>query len=460
VKNILKPGTALKTVLWTLAGIALLLVLLFGADALDRRGDSSGASGNTDKTVATAGPADTGDLSNEGYTLEKVVVLSRHNIRSPLVSKESILGVITPHEWFAWSSPASQLSVKGGVLETAMGQYFRKWLEDEGLFPENYQPDDESVRIYANSKQRTIATARFFSSGLLPAMNEDVEYHADFDTMDPVFNPKFTFASDSYREAVEAQVKEEFGDDLAELGDNYELLEDVLDMEESDGFKDGSVTEFKTDDTEIIVEDGAEPALTGSLKNGCSASDALVLQYYEEDDPVEAGFGNDLSEEQWKDICEIKDLYTEYLFNAPLVAVNVANPLLKEMLSEMDNNEREFSFLCGHDSNLMSVMSALDTEEYELPGAIERDTPIGSKLVLTKWKSKDGEEFWDIDLVYQTADQLRDVTVLSEEDHPGVVDLDLRGLDQNSDGLYTDAAIKGRFAEAIGRYDSIKAEYK
>jgi TldD protein len=30
----------------------------------------------------------------------------------------------------------------------------------------------------------------------------------------------------------------------------------------------------------------------------------------------------------------------------------------------------------------------------------------------------------------------------------------------NSDGLYTDAAIKGRFAEAIGRYDSIKAEYK
>jgi glucose-1-phosphatase len=108
----------------------------------------------------------------------------------------------------------------------------------------------------------------------------------------------------------------------------------------------------------------------------------------------------------------------------------------------------------------MSVMSALDTEEYELPGAIERDTPIGSKLVLTKWKSKDGEEFWDVDLVYQTADQLRDVTVLSEEDHPGVVDLDLRGLDQNSDGLYTDAAFKGRFADAIGRYDSIKAEYK
>ena len=39
-----------------------------------------------------------------------------------------------------------------------MGQYFRKWLEDEGLFPENYQPEEEDVRIYANAKQRTVAT--------------------------------------------------------------------------------------------------------------------------------------------------------------------------------------------------------------------------------------------------------------------------------------------------------------
>lgn len=459
MKNLMKPGTALRVVLWTLVGIALLMVLLFGANALDKR-NSSGGTSDTEINTNTAEAAETGDLSNEGYTLEKVVVLSRHNIRSPLVSKESILGTITPHEWFEWTSPASQLSVRGGVLETAMGQYFRKWLEDEGLFPENYQPDEESVRIYANSKQRTIATARFFSSGLLPTMNEDVEYHVEFDTMDPVFTPKFTYVSESYRKAVEDQVQEQFGDTLASLSDNYDLLEDVLDIEESDGWKDGSVTEFRTDDTNIVVEDGAEPALTGSLKNGCSASDALVLQYYEEDDPVKAGFGNDLSEEQWKDICEIKDVYTEYLFDAPLVAVNVANPLLKEMLSEMENDEREFTFLCGHDSNLMSVLASLDTEDYELPGAIERDTPIGSKVVLTKWKSASGEELWDIDLVYQTAEQLRDVTVLTEDDHPGVVDLDIRGLEQNSDGLYTDAAIKGRFVEAIGKYDSLKVEYK
>lgn len=35
-----------------------------------------------------------GSLSHEGYTLEKVIVLSRHNIRSPLSSGDSLLGRI------------------------------------------------------------------------------------------------------------------------------------------------------------------------------------------------------------------------------------------------------------------------------------------------------------------------------------------------------------------------------
>ena len=168
-----------------------------------------------------------GDLSHKGYTLEKVVVLSRHNIRSPLSGNDSVLGRITPHEWYQWSSPASQLSVRGGTLETCMGQYFRKWLEKEDLFTENYRPDEETVRIYANSKQRTIATAEFFSAGLMPTANEDVEYHVEFDEMDPVFTPQITYISDEYKKAATEQIEEMYSDDIQSLGDNYELVSDV-----------------------------------------------------------------------------------------------------------------------------------------------------------------------------------------------------------------------------------------
>ena len=66
-------------------------------------------------------------------TLDRVVILSRHNIRSPLSGSGSLLGDITPHEWFQWTSNPSELSLRGAVLETLMGQYFRLWLEQEGF---------------------------------------------------------------------------------------------------------------------------------------------------------------------------------------------------------------------------------------------------------------------------------------------------------------------------------------
>lgn len=398
-------------------------------------------------------------LSHENYTLEKVVVLSRHNIRSPLSGGDSVLGKITPHEWFAWTSPASQLSIRGGTLETGMGQYFRKWLEEEGLFPENYQPEEDEVRIYANSKQRTIATARFFTAGLLPAADEPVEYHAEFDTMDPVFNPVFTFLSDSYSQAAEAQIRELYTDDIESLKDNYELLADVIDMKDSAGYKDGTVADFKTDDTGIILEKEKEPSVSGSLKTACSVSDAMTLQFYEETDPVQAAFGNDLSEKQWDEISEIKDVYGDVLFSAPLVSCVVANPLLKELQSEIAS-DRRFTFLCGHDSNLSSVLSALGVEDYELPETIEKKTPIGAKLVFSNWKGANGEEFWDVDLVYQTTDQLRNACILTEKDHPASVDVSFKNIKANEDGLFTEQELKDLFSNAISEYDRITSEYK
>ena len=397
-------------------------------------------------------------MSHEGYKLEKVVVLSRHNIRSPLSGGDSLLGSVTEHEWFEWTSPASQLSLRGGSLETNMGQFFRKWLETEGLFPENYQPDEGDVRIYANAKQRTIATAQFFAAGLLPTVNEDVEYHGEFDTMDPVFNPQLTYISDGYIKAAKQQIDELYSNEVSELADNYELIEDVIDMDDSPAMKDGSIQTFRTDDTVITLEKNKEPTMEGSLKTACSVSDALTLQYYEEPDPVKAAFGNSLSEEQWTEIADVKDVYNDVLFASPLVACNVANPLLKVIRSEMNEEEREFTFLCGHDSNIGSVLAALDTKNYDLPATIEKKAPIGVKLIFTKWKSGSGELFWDADLMYQTTDQLRNADILDEQNHPASVDIDFNGLSQNNDSLYTDEDIKNRLTQAIKEYDKL-ADY-
>ena len=77
------------------------------------------------------------------YKLKEVVVMSRHNIRSPLSSGGAAYKRVTPHEWFQWTSSSSQLSLRGGVLETEMGQFFRKWVVNEGLLPYNFRPEGD-----------------------------------------------------------------------------------------------------------------------------------------------------------------------------------------------------------------------------------------------------------------------------------------------------------------------------
>ena len=89
----------------------------------------------------------------------------------------------------------------------------------------------------------------------------------------------------------------------------------------------------------------------------------------------------------------IKDWYGDVLFTAPAVASQVAKPLLRTMLEELRCDGRKFTFLCGHESNIGSVLAALDAEDYSLPKTIEKKTPIGCKLVIEKWENAEGQLF-------------------------------------------------------------------
>lgn len=399
------------------------------------------------------------DDFRDKYKLKEAVVLSRHNIRAPLSGNGSALGNLTPHEWTQWSSAPSELTLRGGALETMMGQFFRKWLVDAGLFPENYVPTADEVNVYANSMQRTIATARYFTSGFMPVGGLVVNHRFVPSKMDPVFNPQLTkvspeFKAEAMKEIAAMGGKKGIIGINEELTPNYILIAEVLDLKDSPAGKSGTKA-FDDYNTQIILERNKEPGMTGSLKDANSASDAFILQYYEEPDSVAAAFGKSLTREQWQEIAKIKDVYGDVLFTAPIVAVNVAHPLLQYMYDEIESPDRKFTFLVGHDSNIASVTAALGVLPYDLPNAIEKKTPIGSKLVVEKWVGPDGEEYGALNLVYQSVDQLKNMSLLDLDNPPMVVSLKLDGLQENADGLYKMADLEARFLQAIRAYDAI-----
>ena len=395
------------------------------------------------------------------YKLKEVVILSRHNIRSPLSTNGSALSKMTPHEWTNWSSASSELTLRGGVLETEMGQFFRKWTIETGLFKDNYVPTIDEVNVYANSMQRCIATAQYFSAGFMPVANLRVNHRYVPSKMDPIFFPRLTKSTEAFRTEAMKQINAMGGKEglvgiNKSLKESYDLIAKVLEMKQSEYYKKGEIKDFVNNDTQITLELNQEPGMKGSLKNANSASDAFILQYYEEPDGMKAAFGHKLTTEDWTKIAKVKDVYGDVLFTAPIVAVNVAHPLLQYMYDELNDKDRKFTFLCGHDSNIASVDAALGVEEYSLPNSIEKKTPIGSKLVLEKWVDAAGKAYIAVNLVYQSTDQLKQMSLLDMQHTPQIFSLKLKGLNQNTDGLYTFDDVNARFLQAIRAYDDIK----
>lgn len=175
-------------------------------------------------------------FAEQNYRLEKVLILSRHNLRAPLVTKNSELNQITPHNWFDWQVNAGELSLKGALLETAMGEYFRIYFADKNFFAENYIPKENEVRFYANSFQRTIATAKYFSDGLFPVANIDVEYKFGVNDSDIIFlASNVENFNENYFSRLKAEKEKSGGEKILKknLSEYAKSTEKILDFKNS-----------------------------------------------------------------------------------------------------------------------------------------------------------------------------------------------------------------------------------
>lgn len=392
---------------------------------------------------------------HEKYHLSEVVVFSRHNIRAPLAAPGSFISKVTPYTWHDFGVNASELTMKGGILETIYGQFFHKWVVSEGLFSENAEPTDDELYVLSNSKQRTISTARHFIASFMPMKTVTVHHEGKLNDMDADFN--LALGNDITEEEW-SQIKTEYetaynADAIREaskaLQPNYDLLSEILDIKNSEAYKDGSFTGFNDHNSTILFPEGDEPRMTASLNDACSIVDALILQYYEEPDLQKVAFGRELSLEEWQMLAKIIDVRDEIRFSSPFVQHYVSRGQRKFIADALQKDSCKFSFMCGHDTNILNILKAMRTKDYAIPDAIELGTPIGSKIVFEKWTDTAGHTFVGVNHVYQTIDQLRNNTLLNLITPPNIIPLQFEGLDANEDGLYPLEMMIQRLTESI-----------
>ena len=437
-----------------------------GGELLERGADSpaSDASKSAGEKADEDVTVKAGQSTSASYTLEQVVVLSRHNLRAPLSSNGSVPADLTPHAWIKWSAGSSELTLKGGVEETSMGQYFKKWLAQECLIAENAVPEEGEVRFNARDKQRCRATARYFAAGMLPLADIDVEYPGGpYDTED-FMSPTLKYYSDAFAADATAQVASLGGskgfEGLAdETRDAVRLIMDTVDMPDSEAYKSGKYGDLLTDGSGYKMAAEKEPDVTGAIKTATQVADALVLQYYEEPDADKAAFGHELTEEDWAEVGGFLTTSLEMKHGAPLVALSVTHPLIQELKNELENESRKFSFFCAHDCTVLGTLSALGVEDYTLPGSIETKTPIGVKLLFERWRDGEGQAWYRVDLVYRSTEQIRSGEMLTLENPPLRYDLRFEGVETNEDGLIAEAELFGMFDRTLTAFDKLGAQY-
>lgn len=371
----------------------------------------------------------------EGYQLQQVLMMSRHNLRAPKTDDGSILEQSTAKHWPKWDVPGAHLTTKGGVLEVYMGHYLREWLAQQGLVKNGECPTPKSIYIYANSMQRTVATAQFFVNGAFPGCDIPVHHQAQMETMDPTFNPVITNDSPAYTQAAVAAMETQRKN--YKLDENYKLLERVIAFDQSPTCKEKQQCNLTTSKDIFSANANEEPSVRGPLKIGYSLVDAFTLQDYEGFPSDQVAWGQIKTKEQWQELSQLKNSYQDTLFTSPEVAKNVAAPLVKYIKNSLlgEPKEPKITLLVGHDSNIASLLTVLNFKPYQLPEQYER-TPIGGKIMFQRWyNDKTNSELMKVEYVYQSTKQLRNGQALSLQQPPKRVTLQLEDCPTDANGF-------------------------
>lgn len=126
-------------------------------------------------------------------TLVKVVMLSRHGVRSPIPS-QSELDSWSASQWPIWHCgertvcAPGQLTPRGAMLAEQMGAYYRTYLSE--LLPADRCPEAREVFFWADVTQRTEETGLALLRGFRPLPCQSEKYfHTAPGKSDPIFHP-------------------------------------------------------------------------------------------------------------------------------------------------------------------------------------------------------------------------------------------------------------------------------
>jgi 4-phytase/acid phosphatase len=365
-------------------------------------------------------------------TMVFTIIVTRHGVRTPISPPEH-------YDWPDWTEVGPKdehkpyLTGHGYRLMTLMGKFYREAQSDKGL------PVDCSGRtafVYADTEQRTLATAHALIEGLCGSPDAFYVFHArDDDAKDPIFNATDWLSRSgkidgfASKAAVAAVAGSPYSSLVMQHADDFAKLQRLLDTRCPGGGCKPIVSAAS------LIEDGKRPnaanegkerlaELKGPLETAHSYSEDLFLEFAQ---CRPEGQMTSLSSEQLRAALEAAmrlhvlayDVNARNTYN-PLVRGGTLLAHISAMLDQKagrtavfrrtatpDLEGKTLAIFSGHDTQLGALGGILNAHWSPEGGIVPDDMPPGSALVFDLVRAPGGEYGVRLHFASMALDQFR-----------------------------------------------------
>jgi 4-phytase/acid phosphatase len=389
--------------------------------------------------AATAGAAPRGAAATPGGKLMKFVILSRHGVRAPIPSQDT-LDSWTASRWPRWYCGAGpdfmkacapgELTPKGRVLARQMGDYYRAYLAS--FLPADKCPGATELYLWADVAERTKDTGLALLSGFRPSCDSAPYFHTASGERDPIFHPVTKDGAcrlDAARaeRAIVARTDGGLDKVVARLRGAFDTAQATLQCCRAGLCQEvWSATCPHTPPAPnactltdrlptCLVSEPTEITLGGALAVGSTFAEILLLEYANGFPLDEVGWGR-ITRPQMTPVFRLHTTAFDLTERTEYLAKLQGSLLLKKILLALkDENDgkpgtapvgAKFVAYVGHDTNIANLGGMLGLA-WSQPGYQTNQTPPAGALIFELRDEGPGRQNVYVSYVAQSLDRMR-----------------------------------------------------
>jgi len=372
-----------------------------------------------------------------GWQMERVIMLSRHGVRSPVQTPEE-LARFAASPWPTWPVPPGDLTPRGAQLGHQMGQFYRVIYGGRGLIEEDDCPRPGIVVIWADYDKRTEFSALATLGGLyLRCLNPILKHQTDLSKPDPLFHPQPSpscpMDAASNRAAVMARIGGDFSSVLKEYAPQFTTLQSTLCPPGVAAA--GQACGLNVDAPAIVPDPRGGVVMKGPITIGASASEIFMMESAQGMPANQVAWGR-LPQSGIYDVLKVHRLHADLMEKTKPIAQQKGSNMLAQIVTSLRDGHNfpgapniaepvRFGILLGHDTNVLNIAGLLNLG-WQIKGFQDNEVPPSSALAFELLKEVGtGKRYVRITFYSQTPEQMRDATPLNLDNPPSRVAVDL-----------------------------------